>query len=274
MPAKNLILTSQDDLASMNIREKLLCMEDWKKIDVFNGFPVYRNERFYLVHIKGPKIHAEGIDREIRSRIGIEFDTIIVASKHRSASEMRSLTVHPIGNWGKAEAGGRDRTVVPTNPHLMTEALRILKKYQFGDYNVSFEATHHGPYLETKTFFIEIGSTEEEWRDDRAGEVIAKTILEAEERRYPVLLGFGGGHYVPRITDIALKYRVSIGHMVPRYAVEYIDEEIIKMACERSFCDGAYIHRKGLKGPERSKVKDILQSLGIKIYESGELDPL
>ncbi len=274
MPAKNLILTSQDDLASMNIREKLLSMEDWRKVDVFQGFPVYENERFYLVHIKGPKIHAEHVDEEIRRRLGIDFDTIIVASKHRSASGMKSLTVHPIGNWGIAEAGGRDRCVVPTNPHLMTQALRILKKYQFDDYNVSFEATHHGPYLETKTFFIEIGSTEEEWRDDRAGEVIAKTILEAEEMRYPALLGFGGGHYVPRITDIALKYRVSVGHMVPRYAVEKIDEDIVRRACENSFCQGAYIHKKGLKGPERSKVREILERVGIKIYESRELEEL
>ncbi|NPA75429.1 MAG: transposase [Euryarchaeota archaeon] len=271
---KNLILTSQDDAASMNIRRHLLDMCSWKKIDVFNGFPVYENERFYMVHIKGPKIHAEEVDTHIREKVGIEFDTLIVASKHRSASNMKSLTVHPIGNWGTAEAGGRSEHVVPTNPWLMTESLRLLKKYRFGEYNVSFEATHHGPYLSTKTFFIEIGSTEEEWTDDKAGEVIAKVILEAEEKRFPVVLGFGGGHYMPRLTDIALKYKVAVGHMVPRYGVPYITPEKIKEACEKSFCTAAYVHKKGLNGEERRKVREIVEKAGLKEISSKELEPL
>ncbi len=271
---KNLILTSQDDLASMNIREKLLSMDGWKKIDVFNSFPVYENDRFYLVHIKGPKIYAENIDVEIRKKLNVDFDTIIVASKHKSASKMKSLTVHPIGNWGTAEAGGMSKKVVLTNPYLMTSSLRLLKKYSFGDYNVSFEATHHGPYLETKTFFIEIGATEEEWKDDKAGEVIARVIMEAEEKKYIPLIGFGGGHYMPRLTDIALKYKVSVGHMIPKYAIEKIDGRIIKEACEKSFCEGAYIHKKGLKGPERNKVKEILEKTGIRVYNSKEFESL
>ncbi len=271
---KNLILTSQDDIASMNIRDNLLSMDDWKKIDVFNGFPVYENDDFYMVHIRGPKIRAENIDMEIKHRLEIEFDTIIVASMHKSASKMKSLTVHPIGNWGVAEAGGKSGEVVPTNPWLMSEYLRMLKKYQFGDYNVSFEATHHGPYLETKTLFIEIGATEDEWRDDKAGEVVAMTILRTREKKYPSIMGFGGGHYVPRLTDIALKYRVSVGHMVPRYAIDSIDEVKIEKACKKSFCNAAYIHRKGLKGPEREKIKSILEKLGIKIVDSKSLEPI
>ncbi len=271
---KNLILTSQDDSASVNIRNNLLSICTWKKIDVFNGFPVYESDKFYMVHIKGPKIHAEDVDIHIREKVKIEFDTIIVASKHRSASEMKSLTVHPIGNWGKAEAGGLSGHVVPTNPWLMTESLRILKKYQFGDYNVTFEATHHGPYLSTKTFFIEIGSTEEQWRDDRAGEVIARVIIEAEDKKYPAIIGFGGGHYMPRLTDVALDYKVAVGHMVPKYAMPHITEGKVREACEKSFCTGAYIHKKGLNGEERGKVREILGNLNIKEIGSKNLENL
>ncbi len=271
----NLILTSQDDIASLNIRTNLFSLDGWKKFGTFQGFPVYKNDRFYLVHIKGPKIYAENIDAEIRKKLRIEFENIIVASKHKSESKMKSLTVHPIGNWSIAEYGGKDRCVVPTNPHLMTQALRILKKNAVSGYNVSFEATHHGPYLETPTFFIEIGSTEEEWKDEKAGEAIAKTILQLEEKRYPSAMGFGGGHYVPRITDVALEYRISFGHMVPRYAVEHVDENIIKRACEKSdACRMAYIHRKGLKGEERSKIKSILEKLGIEIITTKNLEKL
>ncbi len=271
---KNLILTSQDDLASLNIRENLLKLDTWKKIGVFNSFPVYENDKYYMVHIKGPKIYAENVDKLIEERLKINFDNIIVASKHKSASKMKTLTVHPIGNWGPAEYGGMEKTVVPTNPHLMSEALRLLKKYQLENYNVSFEATHHGPYLTKRTFFIEIGATEEEWRDQKAGEVLANVIMELSEKKYVSLMGFGGGHYVPLLTDIVLKYRVSMGHMVPKYAIPYIDERVIGEACEKSKCSGAYIHRKGLKGEEREKVKEILSSLNLKIYSSKDLEPL
>ncbi len=271
----DLILTSQDDLASLNIRENLFSLDGWEKIGTFQNFPVYKNERYYMVHIKGPKIFAENVDRDIKEKLGIKFDNIIVASKHRSQAELKSLTVHPIGNWSKAEYGGRDRCVVLTNPHLMTQALRILKKNAIPGYSVSFEATHHGPYLETPTFFIEIGSTEEEWRDDRAGEAIARTILELEEKRFTPALGIGGGHYMPRVTDVALEYRISFGHMIPRYAIPHIDEDIVKRACEKSDkCKIAYIHRKGLKGPERKKVMDILEKAGIKPVDSKELEKL
>ncbi len=272
----DLILTSQDDLASLNIREKLLAMDDWKKIGMFHNFPVYKSEKFYLVHIKIQKIYAENIDKHIRERLGIDFDNIIVASKHRSSAGIRSLTVHPIGNWGKAEYGGKERTVVRTNPHLMTEALRLLKKNNnLDEYTVSFEATHHGPYLETPTFFIEIGSTEEEWRDDIAGEVLAKTIMDLEEKRYLPVLGIGGGHYMPRITDVALKYKISFGHMLPSYAVEYVNENTLRMACEESdHCKHAYIHRKGLKSEQKKKIIKILENLGIKIISSKELEKL
>ncbi len=271
----NLILTSQDDLASMNIREKLFSLEKWKKMGVFHNFPAYKNEIYYLIHIKGPKIYAEEIDKEIKKKLNIKFDTIVVASKHKSQSKMRSLTVHPIGNWGRAEYGGKEHCVVLTNPNLMTEALRILKKNSIPDYSVSFEATHHGPYIETPTFFIEIGSTEDEWRDDKAGEAIAKTILELKEKNYITALGFGGGHYAPRITDVALKYKISFGHIIPKYAVEYIDEDIVKRACEKSnHCQHAYIHRKGLKGNEREKVRKILKNLNIEIIKSENLEKL
>ena len=271
----NLILTSQDDPASLNIRSNLFSLDGWKKIGMFNGFPAYKNEDYYMVHIKGPKIYAENVDEDIKRKLGIDFENIIVASKHKSESKMRSLTVHPIGNWGTAEYGGKSGCVVTTNPHLMTQALRIMKKNKIEEYNISFEATHHGPYLSTPTFFIEIGSTEEEWRDDRAGEVIAKTILELEETKYPPALGFGGGHYMPRVTDVALEYKISFGHLIPRYAVPNINEKIIKRACEKSDnCKMAYIHKKGLKGEERSKVRDILEKLNIRIVTTKDLEKI
>ncbi|KAG0499031.1 hypothetical protein HPP92_003722 [Vanilla planifolia] len=80
---------------------------------------------------------------------------------------------------------------------------------------VTLEATHHGPVVSTPTLFLEIGSTEEYWGRQDAAQVIALLLwhglgLEGGisvgrwdgSNCSKVLLGIGGGHYVPRHMDI------------------------------------------------------------------------
>src|SRR3972149_5960857 len=57
----------------------------------------------------------------------------------------------------------------------------------------TFEATHPGPYLETPTFYIEVGSGTERWTDPRAGAILARTVMAAEGSRDPVAIGVSGG---------------------------------------------------------------------------------
>src|SRR5205807_5140421 len=116
-----------------------------------------------------PHPYRDHLDRDLESGFQEPADLVVYRSKHRSESGRPSLTVHPIGNPGAAEFGGQPRTLVPSAPRWMTSALRSLR--QAGGhlgYVVTFEATHHGPYLTSPTFYIEQGSTEREWRG-RAG---------------------------------------------------------------------------------------------------------
>lgn len=273
-----LIIASTEDLAGMNIVDKLLKKRDWAEIGKFEDNPCYSVEDFALVTINQYHLHCDNIDLAVKERLGITPDVVIFASKHRSESGLSTLTVHPIGNFSKAELGGRDRALVPSHPGMMTEALRILKvkaKDAHLEYRVSLEATHHGPYLETPTFFIEIGSLEPQWRDEKAAELIAETILETRTTDYPVAVGIGGGHYAPRITDVALARRISFGHIIPSYAIEKVDDEILEMTIKRTpNASMVYFHRKAMKKPDYRRLKELLSSKGLKSVREDDLEVL
>ncbi|MGC8701301.1 MAG: D-aminoacyl-tRNA deacylase, partial [Thermoplasmata archaeon] len=78
----DLILFSTDDKASMNIFENIVSIVDLKELGKFRNIPYYRFKDFYLVTIENEKVRAENIDSEIKNSLGIEFENIIVASKH------------------------------------------------------------------------------------------------------------------------------------------------------------------------------------------------
>jgi len=263
---KTILVGSLDDPASINIRDRLFEVCRWVKVDA--PLPTWRCSAFEMVFIKGEKIYAEGLDAKLRD-VGYAFDRMVFISRHKSASGIPTLTVHPIGNWCTAEAGGRAETLVPPLPHDMTAALRALKRHASGlDYHVSFEATHHGPYLETPTYFIEIGSTPSQWVDADAARAIAEALMSARPLNAPVVLGVGGGHYMPRLTDLALERRVSVGHMLPAYAVGCIRAETLAGAAEMSGTSLVYVHRKGLKGEARRRVLKMIKDVGLEVVSS------
>ena len=74
--------------------------------------------------------------------------------------------------------GGIKGEVTPASSDIMTSLLREIKKNQLNGYDVCFEATHHGPLLETPTIFLEIGSTEQQWEDEEPARALIKSLLE------------------------------------------------------------------------------------------------
>jgi D-aminoacyl-tRNA deacylase len=244
--------------------------------------------KFMMVRIDQRHLEYDHLDKDINEELGLKPETIIYASRHKSASNMRTLTVHPIGNFGEASeyAGGEAETLGVSSPHLMTEAYRILYakvKESELEYPVSFEATHHGPYLTTPTFFIEIGSDEKAWADSEAAELIADTLFELDiknilDKKLPVAIGVGGGHYAPRISDVARAKKVVFGHIIPSYAIgkdidHIISDKLLIQVIEKTpSAKLVYFHRKALKKPVYIKLKDWFTSQGLEAVRSGDLE--
>ncbi len=271
-----LVVASTADEASVNIRDRLLDVGGWTEAGTFDGSLAWRREDRLLVTLREHHLFVDAVDRKVEAALGVRPDVVVYVSKHRAASGQDALTVHPIGNWHQADYGGRPGEVVPAAPGPMTDALRrIAADAPRLRFPASFEATHHGPYLQTPTFYVEVGSGEKAWRHREAAALLARVVLAASDPGDPVAVGVGGGHYVPRVTDVALARRVSFGHLVPSHALEPPDFDALTRAVDRT--PGArfvYFHRKALSKPLLRDLEAFFRDRGLEPAREADFAPL
>jgi len=276
-----LLISSAADTASMNIREALLSVQTWKETNRLWDNPLMVSEDgIYLALLPDEHLYHDNVDKDALEA-GLKPKLVVFLSRHRSEAGTRSLTIHPIGNYGNNDFGGRPRRLVPSAPREMANLLRALKESaREMEYAVTYEVTHHGPYLETPTMFVEIGSQEKEWEKQEAGRAIARAISMTNMGGCGddiTLVGVGGGHYAPRFSDIIFKKKACFGHMVPAYALENADEQeaenILRMALDATpEAQGVYIHKKGLKSREKQVVASALEEIGARVLGTGDLE--
>ena len=265
-----LLLCSEEDIASVNIHDSLLASAGWED----DGKFLYRGD-LALMSISDIHIFAENVDERAKD-LGIDACEMIFLSRHKAASRIPTLTVHPIGNFNKADFGGKDRTLVKSSPKTMTDLLRSLASKDAKHFQVSFEVTHHGPFVSIPATFIEIGSDESQWADKHAAKLIADSILETKGNGFPTAAGIGGGHYAPRFTEIATAFQINFGHMIPEYAFKDANEDdLIRMiadSAEKSDTKLVYVHRKSMKGDVHRRVKDAIDVCGLETIRSSDLE--
>lgn len=274
-----LLVCSECDLPSVNMRTCLLSMGGWEDIGSSGDASFRMKGDVCMMSIPDMHIRHDGLDAEAEA-FGIKVDDVVVMSKHSAKSGRSALTVHPIGNYKANDFGGRERALVKAAPALMSDALRRIMAYSdVPDVQTCFEVTHHGPWLDRPTFYIEIGSDETHWGDMHSAEILARVISEMESGDgYPVVIGVGGGHYAPRFTELVAGSKVDMGHMIPNYQLEGSDDEdiarMIRDACTATGTDQVYIHRKSMKGAEERRIRDIATSLGYDTPGSKDFDEI
>ncbi|MCL2607437.1 MAG: D-aminoacyl-tRNA deacylase [Methanomassiliicoccaceae archaeon] len=265
-----LLLCSEEDTASVNIRDSLTSFRKWESDGKFLYY-----ENMAIASIPKTHIYAENVDN-IAKDAGMKANEMIFLSRHKAVSGIPTLTVHPIGNFNDAEFGGRPRTLVKASPATMTSLLRSLSSADTGIFKVSFEVTHHGPCVDIPATFIEIGSDRPQWNDKSAAAIIANALLDHEEKDYITVIGIGGGHYAPRFTEIALNRKMNFGHMIPEYAFKDLDEnELVRMitdSAEKSGTGLAYIHKKSMKADMVKRVVNAIELCGIEAISSNDTD--
>lgn len=279
-PPKITLICSASDPASQNIKEHVLSLLEWKilKLPEKSGFSAVHESadgRFRLVEIEEPHIFQDRIDKKLEAA-GLFASLLIFASRHRSKEEINSLTVHCTGNpSGEARLGGRPKELAVSSPPAMKSILTGMKRLAIEKslkYDVTLEVTHHGPTeLLVPSIYAEIGSTEVQWKDREAGEVVAKAVLAVSLEKVPVALGFGGGHYATRQTGLLLETAISFGHNFPKYQLEFVDEALVRQAVEKSGAEFAYFDRKSTKSEDRKRITEILEKLGLPILKESEI---
>ncbi len=256
------VVISTKDVASLGIGKIL--MENYFKETgkTFGDFAVYRYRDADLIVIDTLHIHAQWIEERYPS------DLYIFASKHSAQKHVKTLSVHTTGNFGDALYGGYARTLSKAPALHMLKALKTLKEIRDErdlPYDVTYEVTHHGPTLNTPVMFVESGSTEEEWKDEKALEAVAEAIVAAlqPEETEKVAIGVGAGHYAPDFTRLALKENVAFGHMAPKYVADLLDKAIFTQMVEKTIPRPHFIKIASLPGEVRRKVKEWVEEFNL-----------
>jgi D-aminoacyl-tRNA deacylase len=151
----------------------------------------------------------------------------------------------------------------------MKEALKKLKSAYSGDeFEIVQECTHHGPQLSKPCMFIEIGSSETEWKRRDAGEIIANAvnfIAINPPKKHKSVIVLGGGHYNQVATKLMLNTEYSVGHICPKHMLTKLDEKMMKQAIDKNGerFEMAVLDWKGMS-TEKQRIVEMLKSHGIK----------
>nr|GMD21118.1 D-aminoacyl-tRNA deacylase [Ipomoea batatas] len=306
-----LVVATTTDPASNGPATALLSMPGWTPGPNLDG--VIRTficgHLRLLQHDKGI-VEEDDLDLRWEKATTEPVDEVIFLSKHTAVSNRPALTIHPIGVPHLKEGdvppqGGRPGWAAPPNPR-MGPWLILLKKIAqshnlLPEFEITMEATHHGPVTTKPTMFIEIGSTEEYWKRQDAARVVALLIWEGHglgegsaigtwdnctTPKNKVLLGLGGGHYVPRHMDIIQKDGCWVGHLLSGYALPMEDPGQLKVKAEEiggtwrqaikaafdatreAFPGGeilAHLDQKSFKGWQKNAITEYLASQNIKV---------
>lgn len=250
-----LLAASQRDPAARNIVENLLRLHPFRKEA---GGLQAGNIR--LVIFKGEVVEGEEIEEEID---GVE--AVAFASRHESRSLQATLTIHTPGLLSPGQ-------LAHSWPQRMKVALKVLSRLAPSGFRVSLEATHHGPAgLKVPAWFVEIGSSMEQWLNREAGRAAAEALWQSLMGRPEgkPAVGFGGGHYAPKHTKATLKGEYAVGHIFPKYALNSLTREIVEEAFEktRGGCRVALLDWKGIPGEARRRLAAILEELKVEVVK-------
>ncbi len=256
------IITSASDIASMTIRNQLLRNYGFSELkEKFNGFPVFNlqieEEDARLYTLSSRHVDCDSLDEQIPASM------FVFASRHYSKAGIPALTTHSVGNWAKAGLGGRDFTICPTSPALMKLFLQNLDaaaKSEGYSGDIVQESTHHGPFISKPAVFIELGSTEKEWRDEKLASLVADCLVGGlgdfvvlENDSVPVM-GIGGLHYATNFRKLMVDSNYAVGHICPKHHLASLTPEILKQAMDSCGAKKLALDWKGM-GKEKERVK-------------------
>jgi len=260
-----LIAASEKDPAGVNIASCL--REDFDFEKTGRGSYAYEGADAELVITPNRIINEDYFENRYPGTEAILFIT-----RHVSKEGVSSITAHTPGNFNDAQYGGREKTLCISNPAAQKLAICTMEREREKndlDFQVTLEATHHGPLTAVPTTFLEIGSSEKQWKNEDAGHAVASAAIAALD--YGTItckkaIGVGGGHYPEKLTRLMIETDWAVGHIIPRYAFP-LDEDIIRQAVEKN--NGGTTAIFDWKGtPARSQYKSLFESFGLEILKT------
>ncbi|KAL7161433.1 hypothetical protein ACSBR2_041988 [Camellia fascicularis] len=161
-----LVVATTIDPASIGPASALLSMPGWYPGPLLQDMSSFTNRAVRLLKHDKSIVREDHLDKCWEEATGEVVDEVIFLSKHTAASNHPALTVHPIGMPHLRQdevppAGGKPGWAAPPNPRI-GPWLWLLKAIAEShnltpEFEVTLEATHHGPEINSPTMFVEIG---------------------------------------------------------------------------------------------------------------------
>ncbi len=249
-----------EETASSNIASSLRHILDLDEIDPFNGMRCFSDGKIRMLGISGKLIYADFLD-------GLVNDVMIFLSRHSSSRGIPAFTVHAEGNWSEnATLGGKPKELSVSSPTNMLNVLNSINRLNNTGIQVTYEATHHGPFLNNSSFFVELGGNESVIESRDHAEFIANAVaksLDTDIEYGKLAVGLGGLHYPDKFTRLAIEGKYAFSHIMPKYHMDCID--MLGKAFDRSDnrAEVAVIEWKSIKAVEREAIVRELNLLGI-----------
>ncbi len=275
-----LLVASLPDPASVNLRDRLLEAANWSPEGEYQGRPCYRLHDMLMVSVDQLHLHLDHVDRTVGLELGVRIEEVVFLSKHRAASGKPTLTMHPIGNFGRADYGGREGTLVPASPSFLGGLLRALSSSAKGlPFEVSYEVTHHGPFLEVPTTYVEIGSDETKWGNVDAAIAMAEALLNWTPAEGPTVGRHRRRPLRPAFTEETLGQESKVR---PYGRQACAGRQIRTRKCWKSWRKRwsplgpgpPMCTRKSFSRPEARRLSDLLLAAGYQVLEGGDLEDI
>jgi D-aminoacyl-tRNA deacylase len=197
---------------------------------------------------------------------------VIFASRHKAESGRPSFTVHSTGNWGDdPQWGGNPHELGKTSAKAIASAYRWFKDNPHDGFELSLEATHHGPTsLHSPSVFVELGSSEKEWKKTDAGGHLASCVMavaqnwSSEQGR--TALGMGGTHYASKFNPLEGK-EFNFSFICPKHALDNFSTQMLKQAIAKTAekVECIVLDWKGTTLPQRDAVRAAAQECGLEV---------
>ena len=228
---------------------------------------VYHSKHFDLIEIDSPAISADWLDEKY------DYDGFVFLSKHAAESGTLALTCHSTGNFNEAKFGGNQKELAIPYPNLQKKYLQTLwdNRESFSDFEITIEATHHGPtHLKKPSIFVEVGTTEQQWNDESLCSSVAQLVFETLEKpidSYPFAICFGGTHYSEKFTKELLFGKYALGTVMPKYALEFLNPVIFEhLITQNNGAEAALLDWKSL-GKYKQTLIDFLSTTKLEVIK-------
>lgn len=265
---KTIIINSASDPAGSNIHDRLAEGFDFKKTsDEYDGLPVYEDGSCLLITSKKEIVFVDDLDSCFPDA------ACVFISRHRAESGIPSLTAHFPGNFGRNEFGGNPGQIAKFSPSALKHyflSLHSLRDEIPALYNLTLEATHHGPTsLKNPVLFVELGSGPQQWRDYTAAYCIAKALVKSIEQKgvfEKCAIALGGMHYSEKFNRFILESEYALGPIVPKYALGLLDRSLMEQLTQKGEqkITHAVIDMKGLSS-HKEKVVKLVSEFGLEM---------